>query len=250
MGTWLKQYGESIYGTHGGPYIPGIWGASTHRDNVVYLHVLASWNGVLELPALPVKIKSAEVLTGGSAKFFQTSKKLTIKMNPAQIDSVDTLIKLTLERTATEIKPIKTLGIPVSLGAVATASSSRNKKKLPQNVVAADAKEFSEGIFVKSSWGPEPKDPHPWIELKLASPQTVSQLKLMEGKFGSGSRVQKYIIEAKLSNGWKTIHQGTRIGGDCNILLAKPITSDVFRLKILAWDGYMDLNSFELYELY
>jgi alpha-L-fucosidase len=247
MGKWLKQYGESIYGTHGGPYIPGIWGASTHKENIVYLHVLASWNGVLELPALPAKIQSLEVLTGGSAKIEQTAKKLIIKMNPAQMNPVDTLIKLTLDRSASGIKPFQTLGTPVSFGAVAIASSSRNKKKLPQNVVTANAKEFSEGIFVRSSWGPNSKDSKPWIELKLASPKTVYQLKLMEGKFGSGSRVQEYVIEAKVSNDWKIIHTGKSIGGDCNILLKQPILSDTFRLHILKWDGYMDLNSFELY---
>ena len=75
-----------------------------------------------------------------------------------------------------------------------------------------------------------------------------SQLKLMEGKFGSGSRVQEYVIEAKVSNHWKIVHSGKTIGGDYNLLLEKPVVSDTFRLRILQWDGYMDMNSFELYE--
>jgi len=248
MGDWLKQYGETIYGTQGGPYIPGIWGASTHKDNVVYLHVLASWNGVLELPALSAKIQSADVLSGGTAEVEQTAENLTIKMNPAQIDPVNTVIKLTLDRSASEITPIKTLADPVSIGATATASSERNPKKGAQNVIAATATEFSEGIFVKSSWVPDSKDAQPWLELKLTAPKTVSQIKLMEGKFGSGSRVQEYVLEAKVSNAWKIIHSGGAIGGDRNILLAEPVTSDTFRLHVLKWDGYMDLNSFELYE--
>jgi alpha-L-fucosidase len=247
MGDWLKKYGESIYGTHGGPYIPGIWGASTYKGNTVYLHILASWNGVLELPALPTKIKSLEVLSGGTARFSQTSKSLTIRMDPAQIADVDTLIKLTLYRPASKITPIKTLNAPLGIGALATASSERSPKSSAKNVVAADAKEFSEGIFVRRSWGPESKDSQPWIELKLKTPQRVSQIKLMEGKFGDGSRVQKYVVEAKVSNEWKTVHEGDSIGGDCNIILAHPVTSDTFRLHILKWDGYMNLNSFELY---
>jgi alpha-L-fucosidase len=248
MGEWLKHYGETIYGTQGGPYIPGIWGASTHKDNTVYLHVLANWNGALELPVLPAKIQSLEVLTGGKAEFFQGSEKLVIKMDPANINPVNTLIKLTLDRSASGIAPIKTLGVPVSIGAEATASSERNPNKSAQNVVAADASEFSEGIFVKNSWGPDSKDAQPWLQLKLTAPKSVKQLKLMEGKFGSGSRVQAYEIQALVSNDWKTIHAGTSIGGDCNILLKETVTSDAFRLRILKWDGYMDLNSFELYE--
>ena len=248
MGDWLKQYGESFYGTQGGPHIPGIWGASTYKGNTVYLHVLASWNGVLELPALPAKIQTLEVLTGGTAKFFQTSEKLTIQMDAARTSPVDTLIKLTLDRPASDIAPIQTLNDPVSIGAAATASSERSPEKGPKNVVAANATEFSEGIFVKSSWGPASKDKQPWLELKLAAPKSVSQIKLMEGKFGSGSRVQEYVIEAKVSGGWETIRSGESIGGDCNILLEAPVVSDTFRLRILKWDGYMDLNSFELYE--
>jgi alpha-L-fucosidase len=248
MGDWLRQYGETIYGTQGGPYIPGVWGASTHTGNKVYLHVLASWNGKLNLPALPAKVEKVKVLSGGKAQISQSGDALTLSLDVADIDPVNTVIELTLDRPASEIAPIHTLGEQLALGATATASSTRNQKNGPQNVVAADAREFSEGIFVKSSWGPDSKDAQPWLQLKLAEPKPVSQLKLMEGKFGSGSRVQEYVIEAKVSGEWKTVHSGASIGGDCNILLAEPVISDAFRLQVLKWDGYMDLNSFELYE--
>jgi alpha-L-fucosidase len=247
MGKWLKKNGESIYGTHGGPYIPGIWGASTYRDNTVYLHVLASWHGILTLPALPAEIKSAEVLSGGKAEFLQTPENLVIKMDPAQIDQIDTLIKLTLDKTASKIAPIKTLKTQLSIGAKASASSERSPDRSAQNAVAADATEFSEGIYVKKSWSPGAKATLPWLQLTTKEPVTVSQIKLMEGRFGSSSRVQKYAIEAKVDNNWKTVHTGGSIGGDCNILLAAPVTGDSFRLQIIKWDGHMNLNSFELY---
>ena len=115
-------------------------------------------------------------------------------------------------------------------------------------MVAANATEFSEGIFVKNTWGPDSKDAQPWLQLVLEKPTAVRQIKLMEGKFGSGSRVQEYVIEAMVDDSWNAIHTGERIGGDCNILLADPAVGDTFRLHVLKWDGYMDLNSFELYE--
>ncbi len=247
MGSWLEQYGESIYGTQGGPYIPGIWGASTHKGNKVYLHVLASWNGRLTLPVLPAEITNVEVLTGGRATVQQTDTSLEIEMDKEEVSSMNTVIELTLDKPAADITPIKTLGIPVSIGAVASASSERNPSKGPQNVVASDATEFSEGIFVKSSWGPHQKDKEPWLQLLLHEPKAISQIKLMEGKFGSGSRVQQYVLEVKSNGEWKSIHQGGSIGGDCNILLPEPVMSDTFRLHILKWDGYMDLNSFALH---
>jgi alpha-L-fucosidase len=249
MGDWLRQYGESVYGTQGGPYIPGIWGASTYKENTVYLHVLASWNGVLALPSLPAKIQSMEVLSGGTAKIFQTSEHLVVEMDPEQADPIDTLIKLVLDRPASEIVPIPTLpGTPVSIGATATASSERTPENGAQNIVAANATEFSEGIHVKKPWGPASDDSRPWLQLTLENPATVSGIKLRESSFGSPSRIQEFTIEAKLSSGWKTIHTGTAIGADLNILLEQPVVSDTFRLHILKWDHYLDLDSIQLYE--
>ena len=46
---------------------------------------------------------------------------------------------------------------------------------------------------------------------------------------------------------WITVHTGTSIRGDCNIILEKREQSDAFRLQILKWDGYMNLNSVELH---
>jgi alpha-L-fucosidase len=40
MGQWTGKYGQSIYGTRGGPVSPREWGASTRRGSTVYLHVL------------------------------------------------------------------------------------------------------------------------------------------------------------------------------------------------------------------
>lgn len=39
IGDWLKQFGQSIYSTRGGPYLPGDFGVSTDRDRSIYLHI-------------------------------------------------------------------------------------------------------------------------------------------------------------------------------------------------------------------
>ena len=51
MGDWLAKYGDSIYGTRGGPFKPGKFGVSTHKANTIYLHIL-NWPG--ETLMLPV----------------------------------------------------------------------------------------------------------------------------------------------------------------------------------------------------
>jgi alpha-L-fucosidase len=55
IGQWLAKYGESICGTRGGPFARGPWGASIHRGNKVYLHLLDPNMDVVKLPPLDRK---------------------------------------------------------------------------------------------------------------------------------------------------------------------------------------------------
>ena len=95
VGDWLKLYGQSIYATRGGPYLPGDYGVSTFHDKTVYLHILHATGKTLSLPALPAKILSCSSLTGGDARCTQTdtSVEVTLNGNP---DAVDTIVALTL----------------------------------------------------------------------------------------------------------------------------------------------------------
>jgi alpha-L-fucosidase len=107
IGGWLGKYGESIYATRGGPFLPGDWGASTHRDKTIYLHVL-KWSGdKLILPALPAKIVHASAMTGGETSFSQTEKGIEISVSEAARDEIDTVIVLQLDSSADAIQPVK-----------------------------------------------------------------------------------------------------------------------------------------------
>ncbi|CAA6678658.1 MULTISPECIES: alpha-L-fucosidase [unclassified Lentimonas] len=247
MGDWLKQYGETIYGTQGGPYISGPWGAATYKDDTVYLHILANWSGKLTLPALPAKMLSTTVLSGGTAQVQQTDDALTISMDPKDINPVNTVIALKLDQSAANITPIPTISLPLSIGATATASSEKSAKHTANSIVAGDLKEFSEGIMVKSSWSPAPKDKAPWIQIELTESQSVSQIQIREGKFGAASRVKAFVLEAKVDGAWQAIYAGKRIGGDFGLVLSEPVTSDTFRLRIIKWQGGLNINELELF---
>ncbi|MCP4644295.1 MAG: alpha-L-fucosidase, partial [bacterium] len=69
MGEWLRANGESIYGTRGGPYLPGEWGCSTHKGNTVYVHVFKWDSDRLQLPPLEETVQSATLLSGGQVRF-------------------------------------------------------------------------------------------------------------------------------------------------------------------------------------
>ncbi len=106
MGAWLGRNGEAIYGTRGGPFMPGAWGASTRRGNRVYIHAFA-WDGeTLRLPALPARVVSARRLSGGPVEMAQDSSGIALRVPQALQDPVDTLIVLELDRPAIGLAPV------------------------------------------------------------------------------------------------------------------------------------------------
>lgn len=107
IGDWLRQYGQSIYGTRGGPYLPGDFGVSTYHDKIIYLHILDLKTAKLELPPLPAKILGCSALTGGTATCAQTvaGVDVTLSGNP---ETVDTIVALSLDEPAAGIRLIPT----------------------------------------------------------------------------------------------------------------------------------------------
>ncbi|OLE14228.1 MAG: alpha-L-fucosidase [Acidobacteria bacterium 13_1_20CM_4_56_7] len=99
VGEWLSRYGESIYGTRGGPVPPGDWGATTQKGDKIYVHVL-NWNApLLALPPLPATIASAHILGNDSAiTFAQTSSGVVLHVPAATKDEVDRVIVLSLTK--------------------------------------------------------------------------------------------------------------------------------------------------------
>lgn len=100
IGTWLRTYGESVYGTRGGPFRKGVWGGATRKGNSVYLHI-QKWDGDrLSLPPLKERIISARALTGGSVRYEQTGMETTVRMPIKEQDTLDTVVKLEIESLA------------------------------------------------------------------------------------------------------------------------------------------------------
>jgi alpha-L-fucosidase len=107
VGAWLKKYGESIYGTRGGPYHNGSWGGSTFRGNVIYLHI-RQWDGTqLKLPPLKTRIISFTCLNpnGAPLKIDQKPENVTLTLPVDYQDAIDTLVRLTLSGHAAAEMP-------------------------------------------------------------------------------------------------------------------------------------------------
>ncbi|VGO19091.1 alpha-L-fucosidase [Pontiella sulfatireligans] len=104
MGDWLKQYGESIYETHGGPFKPQGNVLSTRKGRTIYIHLLNSEKQAL-LPLLRSEILEYEVLTGGNVEL-GTAKagntKITLDDNATR--EIDAIVCLKLKQSAMEIE--------------------------------------------------------------------------------------------------------------------------------------------------
>lgn len=122
VGSYLRLYGDTIYKTQPGPYKPGEWdGVSLFRGKKMYLHVI-HWKTVegdykiLKLPKLPAKVTGFRLVTGGidydmknkSVLVEQTDTHLIVKVNKFAPHNIDTIIELTLDKDAADIKPIDT----------------------------------------------------------------------------------------------------------------------------------------------
>jgi len=112
VGAWLAGRGESIYGTRGGPFKPGRYGASTRRDNLIYLHVFAWAGPSLKLPPIPAKVVRSRVLGGGRVSVRQAEDGLEVFVPEGDRHPADTVIVLELDGPAALIVPVVVPGAP------------------------------------------------------------------------------------------------------------------------------------------
>ena len=97
VGEWLSKYGDSIYGTRGGPIAPSEWGVTTQKDNKIYVHIL-SWRApLLALPPITSKVVEAHsMLDASPVDFTQNADGVILKVPLPKIDEADRVIVLTL----------------------------------------------------------------------------------------------------------------------------------------------------------
>ncbi len=225
MGAWLASYGETIYGTRGGPYEPTRRYAATRRGNVIYLHLL-KWKGdTFELPPLGAEIAESSLLTGGRVDVQNRSDKLVVKVAPPDQSPIDTIVKLVLKGDAMAIPPIK----PV-LTHSATASNVFGKS-------ANYAPEFAVDEDTSTRWATDAGTTQAWLQIDFAAPHTVDGVKIEEA---TASRVKRFALEFDDNGQWKTILTGESLGGTVGSFERSfpAVTARRFRLNILeATDG-------------
>ncbi len=95
-GEWLKKYGESIYGTRGGPLSPQHWGVTTQKGKNIYLHLFRRPDGdMLIIPGIKSKPKKIQRMDSGEAvKFTRQGETVQISTSGLTIDGPDTVLMI------------------------------------------------------------------------------------------------------------------------------------------------------------
>ncbi|MGN7823058.1 alpha-L-fucosidase [Chitinophaga sp. 22536] len=93
-GRWLKQYGESIYGTTYGLIPAQPWGVTTSKPGKLFLHV---WempaDRQLRVPGVDAKVKSVKILgTGTTLNFRQQPGETTVQLPVTLPDTRNTVL--------------------------------------------------------------------------------------------------------------------------------------------------------------
>lgn len=98
-GRWLQQFGESIYGTRGGPLGPQSWGVTTQKEKRIYLHLFKTPDAnTILLPAIKEKVKQVTVFgTDQKIKYKQQNEGIIIATEGIAIDGPDTVILVELK---------------------------------------------------------------------------------------------------------------------------------------------------------
>ncbi len=111
MGAWLNKYGDGVYGTRGGPFKPGKWGASTCKAGKIYLYVM-NWQTDDRILLPPIDCKIISYRTLGNGQLLLTQNKNSIEIHPpaSERDGIATVIELTVYGSAFDISPVNVPG--------------------------------------------------------------------------------------------------------------------------------------------
>jgi len=253
IGQFMKKYGHTLYGTRRGIYIGGNWGASTQKKNKLYLHILEkiaeNAEFKIELPSLPIKIKTIKGITAGLKNYKKENGKIVLYFDKKLFTkNLDNIVELTLAENPEGLKRIKTWHAKplTKKDFTVSATSFTKSKNHPEIIYDTQGNIFSEGIHLKSWWEPEKKDISPELILNLKYPKKIKTILLSENM--RSHSVSDFDIETRNANGiWKKVYNGGVIGEGLRIKLnGKKIYGVKFKINKSSY--HTQITAFNIYE--
>lgn len=235
MGKWLNEYGKSIYATRGGPFKPGGWGASTYKDNTIYIHVLNWQEDTLTLPPIPKKIIANSVMSGGNVKVKQTKEAVEISVSKPYQRELDTIIVLELDGPASTISPRA-----LQSGSLTAEKRARVSNVFQKNSAYNASKAVDDDPATR--WATDSGTQQAWLEVDLGKPAAFNRVKIDE----EYNRVQEFELQYRDGKHWKSIAKGTKLGHDYSKQF-EPVNARYVRLNILRATDGPSINEFQLF---
>lgn len=238
MGRWVKRYSDGIYGTRGGPFKPGQWGASTCKDNKIFLYVM-DWpeQGPLRLPPIMMGITETKVLSGGFAKICQTGQGVAINIPQQNHEEIATVIELTVDGQAFDLVP---QGISIS-GSIAFEKVATASNVFMNQTEYAPDKTLDDNNGTR--WATDSGITSAWLEVDLGEEKIVDHAMIDEHEW---NRVKNFEIQYLSNSGWETAYVGTTIGVEKHLSF-QPVKARRFRLNILDSSDGPTIWEFQLY---
>lgn len=108
VGAWLKQNGESIYGSQAGPFPRAVsWGRVTAKPGRLYLHVFDPGSTPeIELPGLKGKLLSVRGLNGGPVAQWREADGSVFVSVPHSVSTMPEVLELRYEGKLTVEIPV------------------------------------------------------------------------------------------------------------------------------------------------
>jgi len=222
MGAWLDKYGNSVYGTRGGPFKPTDWGVSTRKDSTIFLHILA-WQGNkphIELPETGRKIRKCSLADGTPVKVTSKNGKTILEFPFKALQPINTVVTLKMDSNVMDIKPLEVSAQSVSYKKKITASTNPHRWWY-------DVESVNNGDWVGHGWRPAKEDKQPWAEIDLGKTEKISSAIIYE----TGNAVKAFEIQYLVGETWKTAFKGKNFKHriQCNF---KPVNAQKMRLQI------------------
>ncbi len=239
MGAWLAQFGQSIYGTRGGPFKPGDYGVSTRRGDTIYVHILQWPDGTLKLPVIPRKVVGSRLLGGGNAEVYQTKAGLEISVPESDRQPIDTVVALQLDGSALDLASVE---VP---GAVSLATGSKvSASNVYHNQPEFGADKAIDGMS-DTRWATDSGTKSAWLEVDLGEPKTFDRAVIKQA-FAELKRVRQFTVEYWHEGRWKVVYEGEDLGEKLTARF-EPVTAQRVRLNITESTDGPTLWEFQLF---
>jgi alpha-L-fucosidase len=235
MGDWLREYGQSIYSTRGGPFKGNSWCASTYRGNRIYVHIF-NWHGeTFRLPPVNMKITSASLLTGGDIEVKQGKDAITMIVPERYQREIDTIAVLELDGPASEIKPV---GVPS--GSLACRANASASSVYADRASSAPDKAFDDDYA--SCW--RSKGNEGWLEVDLGKLRNIDTAFVWDGGdyFGAEQYELLYDVDGK----WQRLAKGGLLGQP-GLLRFDTVKAKRLRLNVSRKERQVRIYEFQLF---